>query len=700
METILLVEDDAIIALAEKNTLESFGYGVALARSGEAAIEAVLRSGMPVDLILMDIDLGRGIDGTEAARRILADRNIPIVFLTAHAEREQVLKVRGLTRYGYVIKNSGDFVLQSSIEMAFELFRAHEDLRNQEARLSTLLNTIPDLVWLKDTEGVYLACNPAFESFFGASEKEIVGRTDAHFINAELAEFFRRKDLEAVAKGGPNANEEWITFASDGHRAYLETIKTPMLDGSGRLLGVLGIGRDITERSRMEEALKESERTVRRKLEALIEPEADLGELGLADIVDLEVLQAMLDDFVRLTGMAVAVLDMRGKVLVAAGWHDVCTKFHRANPESAACCTESDLYLSAHVREGEYLEYRCKNGLWDIGTPLYIGHNHVGNIYAGQYFYEDDAIDETFFEAQAGRYGYDRDAYLAAVRAVPRVRRDSVRMLMAFLVRLTEFVSRLSFSNLSLARAVTERKRAEGLLSRAVDEKEALFKELQHRVKNSLDLVSSLLSLNMADLEGGPRRVFMEAVDRIRSVGIIYDKLSESSGISKVRLASYLSDLVDLLRATYVAESGCIAFTTDIGDLECGLKRAVSLGLVLNELLTNAIKYAYRPGSGSRITVSFAKAAAAPADGAGNADGMRSTGSESGQVGDDMIELRICDNGPGLPAGFDPAASKSLGLRITSLFDDELGGELRLEKPGDGRGLAAIVRLGRSLWAE
>lgn len=686
METILLVEDDTVIALAEKNTLEGFGYRVVLARSGESAIEATRRPDMSIDLILMDIDLGKGMDGTEAARAILSERNLPIVFLTAHAEREEVLKVRGLTRYGYVIKNSGDFVLQSSIEMAFELYRAHEGLRDQEARLATLLNAIPDLIWLKDADGVYLACNPAFERFFGASERDIVGRTDAYFLSAELAEFFRRKDMEAVAKGGPNANEEWITFASDGHRAYLETIKTPMFDGSGKLLGVLGIGRDITERSRMEEALKESERTFRRKLDALIEPEADLGELGLADIVDVEVLQSMFEDFASLTNMAVAVLDLQGRVLVAAGWQEACLKFHRVVPESAARCMESDLYLSEHVRNGEYLEYRCGNGLRDIGTPLYIGSNHVGNIYAGQYFCEGEAIDEDYFSRQAGRYGYDREAYLAAIRAVPRVKRETARRLMVFLVRLTEFISRLSFSNLSLARAVTERMRAEGLLSKAVAEKEALFKELQHRVRNSLDLVSSLLSLNMADLEGGSRRVLMEAVDRIRSVGIIYDKLSESSGIGKVRLGSYLSDLVNLLRATYVAESGCIVFSTDVGDLECGLKRAVSLGLVLNELLTNAIKYAYRPGAGTRIAVSLA--AADQDAGAG------------GSAGNGRIELRISDNGPGLPAGFDPMAAKSLGLRITKLLVEELEGELRLERPGDASGLTAVVLIGRGILTE
>lgn len=185
----------------------------------------------------------------------------------------------------------------------------------------------------------------------------------------------------------------------------------------------------------------------------------------------------------------------------------------------------------------------------------------------------------------------------------------------------------------------------------------------------------------------------MEAVDRIRSVGVIYDKLSESSGIGRVRLGGYLSDLVDLLRATYVAESGCIAFSNGIGDLECGLKRAVSLGLVLNELLTNAIKYAYRPGAGTRIQVTLAEAAAGGAAGQGVGQGA------GAEQGDGAIELRISDNGPGLAPGFDPAASKSLGLRITSLLVDELEGELRLEAPAEGPGLVATVRLGRGILA-
>ncbi len=123
---------------------------------------------------------------------------------------------------------------------------------DQAARLRLLLDTIPDLVWLKDGDGVYLACNPRFAQFIGVTEKEIVGKTDYDLVPRELADFFREHDRRALAAGGPTVNEEWVSFASDGHRALLETIKTPMCDRAGRPVGVLGIGRDITARKQAE----------------------------------------------------------------------------------------------------------------------------------------------------------------------------------------------------------------------------------------------------------------------------------------------------------------------------------------------------------------------------------------------------------------------------------------------------------------
>ena len=138
--------------------------------------------------------------------------------------------------------------------------RAEEALMGSEALLRTLIDTLPDLVWLKDPEGVYRSCNRRFESFFGAAEKDIVGKTDYDFMEKDKGDFFRHHDNVAIAARGPTANEEEITFAEDGHREILETIKTPVRASDGQLIGVLGISRNITGRKQADEALRQANR--------------------------------------------------------------------------------------------------------------------------------------------------------------------------------------------------------------------------------------------------------------------------------------------------------------------------------------------------------------------------------------------------------------------------------------------------------
>lgn len=130
-----------------------------------------------------------------------------------------------------------------------------EELNKQQKILSALVDGFPDLVWLKDREGVYLAANYRFEDFFGHSVKNIIGKTDYDFVDKELADFFREHDQKAMNKNSPSINEETITFASDGHQETLETIKTPISFDNGELIGVLGVGRDITERKNAQSQL-------------------------------------------------------------------------------------------------------------------------------------------------------------------------------------------------------------------------------------------------------------------------------------------------------------------------------------------------------------------------------------------------------------------------------------------------------------
>ncbi|HEY9194233.1 MAG TPA: PAS domain S-box protein [Methyloversatilis sp.] len=183
---------------------------------------------------------------------------------------------------------------------AVQLAEKHNELR-------TLLDAIPDMVWLKNPQGRYLFCNPAFERLYGTPENLIVGRDDDEFVDHDLAEFFREHDRIAAEAGSPTTNEEWLTHRADGYCGLYQTTKTPVRDSAGRLIGVLGVARDIT---RMREA--------KLALAKRADEQNCLHEVFRAT----EDLQRPLDEMLQ----AVAVL-------LPAGWQ---------SPDSAAACVELD----------------------------------------------------------------------------------------------------------------------------------------------------------------------------------------------------------------------------------------------------------------------------------------------------------------------------------------------------------------------
>ena len=151
-----------------------------------------------------------------------------------------------------------------------ELKLTENALKKSETQLRVLIETIPDMIWLKDINGVFIACNPRFELLYNAPESEIVGKTDYDFVDKKLADFFRQKDMEALTAGKPTMNEEEVIFAIDGHREMLETIKTPLYDTDGHPIGVLGIARDITERRNAAAKIEESEEKYRSLFENMM----------------------------------------------------------------------------------------------------------------------------------------------------------------------------------------------------------------------------------------------------------------------------------------------------------------------------------------------------------------------------------------------------------------------------------------------
>ncbi len=249
----------------------------------------------------------------------------------------------------------------------------------------------------------------------------------------------------------------------------------------------------LAERTR---ELAASEGRVQAKLEALLSPEGDLETLDLADIIDCRELQSIMENFFRLTNLAVALLDLKGRVLVATGWQDICTQFHRVHPDTAHNCLESDTQLSQGVEAGSFRAYRCKNGMLDVATPIMIGGRHVGNLFLGQFFFEDEPLEREAFRAQARRYGFDEAAYLAAYDRVPRWSREKVSLVMHFYMQFAQMISRLSHGNLQLARALTEVQRGQEALVAAKEKAEAanraksiFLANMSHEIRTPLNAV-------------------------------------------------------------------------------------------------------------------------------------------------------------------------------------------------------------------
>ncbi|MEN9589285.1 MAG: hypothetical protein RLZZ481_1071 [Pseudomonadota bacterium] len=138
-----------------------------------------------------------------------------------------------------------------------ERLALEKKLADNVGQLKTLVHAIPDVVWFKDTQERFQFCNARFENYFGSTEAQIVGKKAHVFVGQDRAEIFRLGDQLAIEQGTSYISEEWVTFASDGHKELLEVTKSPVYSEDGKLLGVLGIGRDVSRRRQLEEQTKD-----------------------------------------------------------------------------------------------------------------------------------------------------------------------------------------------------------------------------------------------------------------------------------------------------------------------------------------------------------------------------------------------------------------------------------------------------------
>jgi PAS domain S-box-containing protein len=206
----------------------------------------------------------------------------------------------------------------------------------------------------------------------------------------------------------------------------------------------------------------------------------------------------------------------------------------------------------------------------------------------------------------------------------------------------------------AIYRDISESKRVEAAVETSLREKEVLLQEIHHRVKNNMQIISSILSLEMGSLSDPEvRQALQVSQNRIRSMALVHEKLYQSSDLARVDIAEYVSDLCTDLESLS-ADGSDLTLELDIDELRAGVDFAIPFGLIVNELVTNAIKHA-RPRSGPPAVK------------------VRMRASEEGP------ELVVSDNGPGLPPEFDATAGSSLGLKLVQTLTAQLGGRLDFE---------------------
>jgi len=170
-------------------------------------------------------------------------------------------------------------------------------------------------------------------------------------------------------------------------------------------------------------------------------------KINILDLIDFDKIDILLEGFNKSTGFVTAILDLEGKVLSKSGWRQMCTHFHRVNPETSKKCTISDTILAGKLAAGEkYHFYKCLNGLVDVAVPIVINGEHIANLFSGQFFFEEP--DRKFFKNQAEKYGFDEEEYLKALEIVPVVSEEKVKTAMDFLLNMTQMISEMTFQKL------------------------------------------------------------------------------------------------------------------------------------------------------------------------------------------------------------------------------------------------------------
>lgn len=694
---VLLVEDNAIVRLSEKTSLERNGIPVSAAGSGEKAVDAV-RADSSISLVLMDIDLGPGMDGVEAAQRILDIRELPVVFLTAHSEKEYIQRVKEVSRYGYVLKGSPEPMILEAIETALELFQANTRARRHRAAYERILHNSDEAIVVYDTSGRVRVMNRKAAANLGGVPEDFIGGSIRAFLSTEAA---KKGDatFRQVLESGESARLETLVELH-GETRWFDIRYQPIHDGAeDGISEVLQMSREITREKEAEQALRSSEEKYRllaeNTLDIIYSLDADLNPTYISPSV--QTLLGYSPEYISSRGIF-AFIDPED-----AGWlaetirSAVSRKAGRSLAEYRVVTAEGQrrwlenrarlLYDEAGELEaivGTQRDIDGRKRAEERAQQTAIRHEraertaHVGHwemdMATGEAYWSDEFFRICGFEPQSFSPTGEQGISIIHPEDRGRARRQFEQAVdggepydiekrvvrpngeVRWVHSRGDMIYDRESGAAGLAGTmvdITERKEMEAALQDALGDEEQLLQELNHRVKNNLSMILSLLELKSDSM--GEMDDLSDIKSRVRAILTVHEKLQQTGDVRRVDFATYAEEVARSVIS--MRPDSAARLENRIEGISLPTKTATILGLIVNELCSNAVKYGSDGTPETPMTLTLAM--------------TRDAGEYT---------LTVSNTGRPFPAGLDPENAGTLGLQLVSALTGQLEGHLHLQR--------------------
>ena len=562
--------------------------------------------------------------------------------------------------------------------------------------LANVVESSDDAIITKTLDGIITTWNKGAELIYGYFAEEVIGKNISILAPPSLKGEINQL-IKKIKNGERVFHYDTIRIDKDSNQVDVSITLSPIFDSSRNLVGISTIARDISKQKKSEIALRESEELFHEvfnnandmislnsiKDDGLPGKFIDVNEIGI------ERLGYTRDEFLNMTPADIVAPDKRSEMpenalkLSEKGYVEfeiihltndgkripveVNNHIFELNGKKVALAISRDITERKKAEEELKNSERRYRNIFENVQDIFYQTDLKGNIieispsierYSGYKPFEliNKPVETFYLNSEDRKYlikEIEKNGEVADYEIILKTKNNHL-LYVSTNAHLLFDSSKNPIGIEGSLRDITERKNIEIQLKNSLTEKEMILKEIHHRVKNNLMIISSLLNLQSGYIEDkASQNVFKESENRARSMALIHERLYQSTDLKRIDFGDYITSLATELFHTYVSNRNLIELKINVEDILLDINTSIPLGLIVNELITNSLKHAFPNGMKGKINIDF-------------------------YLKNDHFEFTVKDDGIGFPEDIDFQNTNSLGLQIVNSLTEQIDGEIKL----------------------